>query len=150
MNEIMMNNDTLDMAGDWKLVYGYSAGLTTDATPAAHLLPVGSLRTFNVRFDLVGPGAHGTRYKGHYTEGGDLHPASLEEPGALVAETFYANRGVYVVQIIEHVEQYFAVLSGHHHRYPVDDPARVEIVGGWADIGGYVANFTLVKISNPM
>lgn len=148
MNEMMMNNDTLDMAGDWKLTYGYAVGLTTDDTPAAHWIPEGSPRTYDVHFDLERAGAHGTRYKGHYKKGAPL--PSLEEPGALVAETFYAKRGVYVVQIIEHVEQeqYFALLSGKHQRYPDVDPERVEIVGGWADIGGYVANFTLVKISD--
>ena len=36
MNEMLMNTDTLDMAGDWKLTYGYTVGLTTDDTPAAH------------------------------------------------------------------------------------------------------------------
>jgi len=148
MNEMLMNTDTLDMAGDWKLTYGYTVGLTTDDTPAAHWIPdKGTSRTFDVHFDLQEPSAHGMRYKGHY-KGFENHP--LGEPGALVAETFYANRGVYAVQIIEqaHALQYFALLSGKHQPYPNDDPERVEIVGGWADIGGYVANFTLVKISD--
>jgi hypothetical protein len=75
-----------------------------------------------------------------------------------MAETFYANRGVYVVQLREHIEQYFAVLSGYHQVYPTD-PTYVQIVGGWADVGPTAAptdptlhtdsvkgNFTLVKV----
>ena len=148
MNEMLMNTDTLDMAGDWKLTYGYTVGFTTDDTPAAHWIPVKvSSRTFDVHFEFEGKSAYGMRYKGYY-KGFENHP--LGEKGALVAETFYANRGVYAVQIIEQAAdtlQYFALLSGKHQLYPNDDPERVEIVGGWADIGGYVANFTLVKIS---
>jgi hypothetical protein len=146
MNEMLMDNDSLDMAGDWRLTYGYTVGLTTDDTPAQHWIPdKGTSRTFEVHFELEGSSDHGMKYKGHY-KGFENHP--LGQPGSLVAETFYANRGVYTVQIIEQADalQYFALLSGKHQRYPTDDPERVEIVGGWADIGGNVANFTLVKI----
>ena len=41
--------------------------------------------------------------------------------------------------------QHFALLSGTHKVYSTE-PDRTEIAGGWADIGGYVANFTLVKM----
>jgi hypothetical protein len=141
-------NDTLDLSGDWTLTTGFTPGLVTDNTPARHWFPAGATTVYEVHFDLVGPTAHGMKYIGYY-KGAAGHP--LGQPGALVAETFYANRGFYVVQIIEPAPdsfQYFLVRSGKHQRYDTDDPTRVEIVGGWTDIGGNIGNFTLVKIPN--
>jgi len=141
-------NDTLDLSGDWIMTTGFAPGLITDDTPARHWVPAGAKTVYEIHFDLVGPTAHGKKYIGYY-KGAAGHP--LGQPGALVAETFYANRGFYVVQIIEPTPdafQYFLVRSGKHQRYDADDPTRVEIVGGWTDIGGNIGNFTLVKIPN--
>lgn len=145
------SHDTLDMAGDWKLIYGYitpgNPGLSTEGT--SHYIPTQPRREFVVHFDLEGPGPHGSKYKGFYKDE-QFQGHTLSQPGALVAETFYANLGVIAVQLIERSDpdQYFALLSGFHV-FPNDDPERTEVIGGWTDIGGHVANFTLVKIADP-
>ena len=143
------DNDTLDLTGDWTLTTGFGPGLEIDNTPAHHWVPAGAKTVYEVHIDLVGPTAHGKKYIGYYKNIGGTHP--LGQPGALVAETYYANRGVVVVQIIEPSPdsfQYFLLRSGKHQRYPTDDPTRVEVLGGWTDIGGNIGNFSLVKISN--
>jgi hypothetical protein len=78
------------MTGDWKLTYGHAVGLTTDGTSIGHLVPIesGPNTTFEVHFDLEGPSAHGTRYKGFYKAENPPHNPGSETPGALVAETF--------------------------------------------------------------
>jgi hypothetical protein len=161
------HNDKLDMEGDWTLTYGYNLGLPTDA--AGHFVPLGSTpgSTFKVRFGPGVPNALGGKlHKGHYlSEGSPPHNPDLDKPEKepLVAETFYARRGVVVVQLREHVAtdgtQYFGVLSGHHQHYRTGlgaDPLRDEIVGGWCNVGdappeentnSYRGNFTLVRIN---
>lgn len=164
------DNDALEMAGEWKLTYGLEVGLGRDST--GHFVPLQPRPTFKVHFDPGVdfdpgvPNANGKRYKGNYLPEDPhdpLHPQpphhlGLDERGALVAETLYDHRGVIVVRLIEHAEQYFALLSGHHQHYISNpsDPTRVEIVGGWCDVGSAgpdqntnsnKGNFTLVKIS---
>lgn len=142
-------NDTLDLSGDWTLTTGFTPGLITDDTPARHWVPAGTKTVYEVHFDRQRPTAYGMKYLGYYKNLDPNHP--LSRPGALQAETFYANRGVYVVQIIEPSPtsfQYFLVRSGKHQLYPADDPTRVEVLGGWTDIGGNIGNFTLVKLPN--
>ena len=151
MQDFILDGDTLDMQGRWDLTYGYitpgSPGLMLDGTPAGHWIPTQPRRSFEVYFDSGEETQDGVRYLGRYIDEQFVNH-SLSELGALVAETFYANRGVFTVRIIERSEpdQYFALLSGYHQRYPKDDPERIEIVGGWADIGGKVDNFTMVKL----
>jgi len=142
------DNDTLDLTGDWILTTGFTPGLITDDTPARHWVPAGSKTVYEVHFDRQRPTAHGMKYIGYYKNLDSSNP--LSHPGTLVAETFYAGRGVYVVQILEKTLgfQYFLVRSGKHQIYHTDDPTRVEILGGWTDIGGNIGNFTLVKIPN--
>jgi hypothetical protein len=143
------DNDTLDLSGDWTLTTGFTPGLVTDDTPARHWVPAGATTVYEVHFDRQRPTAYGMKYHGYYKNLDPNHP--LGRPGALQAETFYANRGVYVVQIIEPSPtsfQYFLVRSGKHQPYPTDDPTRVEVLGGWTDIGGNIGNFTLVKLPN--
>jgi len=140
------DQDTLDLSGDWTLTMGFSPGLTVDATPAHHWIPVAIATVYPVHFDFEEATEHGMKYLGYYVGCGG-HP--LGQPGALVAETFYDNRGVQVVQILEQAMafNYFCVRSGKHQRYPVDDPTRIEVLGGWVDIGGNNGNFSLVKTS---
>jgi hypothetical protein len=161
------HDDRLDMAGDWTLTYGHTVGLTTDG-PAGHFVPLGSTPTSTFKVRFLGPGVPnalgGRQYKGHYLPEPPPHHPHLDVPETepLVAETFYAGRGVVVVQLIEHVAtpgtQYFGVLSGHHQIYATADPTRVEIVGGWCNVGtaspqentnSSRGNFTLVRISAP-
>jgi len=155
--EVQMT-DTLDMTGDWKLTYGSQIGLTTDNTPAKHLVPLQPGATYVVHFNAGVPTANGLHHDGFYKPNNPPHNPGSESVGALKVDTFYADRGVFVVQLLDHVEKYFAVLSGYHQHYPTD-PTRVEIVGGWADVGefqtasgptvtsSHKGNFTLVKIS---
>jgi len=136
------DGDVLDMSGDWILTYGYTAGMWLVDGHNAPNPPTS--RTFEVRLDVEGPSAHGVMFSGYY-KGFEGHP--LGPPGALSGETFYAGRGVTAVQLVEKGEAmlHFALLSGTHKVYSTE-PDRTEIAGGWADIGGYVANFTLVKM----
>lgn len=176
--EEVHDTDTLNMEGDWTLTYGYNVGFTDDG--AGHFLPVGSVSTttFKVRFGpgkeidhgaqfpaAQFPGAQfkGVQFPGRYLPESPPHHPDLEQPGALMAETLYAGRGVVVVQLIEHVAapgtQYFGVLSGHHQHYRTGigtDPRRDEIVGGWCNVGtappeintnSSKGTFTLVRIT---
>ncbi|MGH9752761.1 MAG: hypothetical protein ACREA2_08245 [Blastocatellia bacterium] len=137
------DTDTLDMVGDWTLTYGYSVGLTTDAS--GHHAPAGSLRPFRVHFDLIGPGDHGgVKFKGHF----------IGAPGRVFyGETFYDCRGVQIVRMhledSAHPGRYYELLSGKHELY-TREPTRVEILGGWVDVGdpggrGHIGNFVMVK-----
>jgi hypothetical protein len=154
------DNDDLVMTGDWKLTYGHTVGLVTDGTTVGHWVPVTSLHTHVVRFgdgmtpSTVPSGVSSTLYKGSYLQGGDAHSPLSEEPEAVWAQTYYLGRGVVVVELIDRADQYIALLTGHHQFYQ-GDPARVEIVGGWVDVGGVPppantnsgrGNFVMVKI----
>jgi len=132
----VLDKDTLDIAGDWKLTYGYGVGF-----------PLISPQTQPVHFDVIGPGQHGgVRFKGQYTDG---------HPGTFVGETFYNGRGVQIVQMMLSSDplRYLEVLCGKH----VKDPAKVWVMGAWANVGhaaggdpkggsGYLANFEMVKV----
>lgn len=158
------DHDKLDMAGYWKLTYGLELGLGGN-DGAGHLAPLQPRPAFEVQFRLYPgePDPHGgpARYEGNYLPGGPTHLSELNDLGALNAETFYAGRGVMVVQLIERAEsegvQYIAVLSGHHQLYVASDPTRVEIFGVWCDVGNHPlgsnssnrGTFTLVKIAHP-
>lgn len=126
----IMDKDTLDIAGDWKLTFGYGVGLKLI-----------SPRTFVLHYDIIGPGDHGgVKFTGHYVD----PPA---QAGTHVGETFYDARGVQIVQILESLppNQYFALLCGTHKQDSAN-PGPPKILGGWVDIGGYVANFEMVKV----
>lgn len=132
----VLDKDTLDIAGDWKLTYGYGAGF-----------PLISAQTQPVHFDVIGPGAHGgVRFKGHYTDG---------HPGIFSGETLYNARGVQVIQMTMTCDplRYIEVLCGKH----VKDTSKVWVMGAWANVGnaagaapnggsGYLANFEMVKV----
>lgn len=138
------DNDTLDMEGNWMLSTGFSPGLIINQNAPWNYIPYNLIWTYEVHFDFDGPSAHGSRYLGHYVGFGS-HP--LGQPGAIVAETFYDNRGIQLVQLNEVVPGFNYVLlrNGKHQLYP-DEPTRMEVVGGWVDIGGNIGNFTLVKL----
>jgi len=145
-----VDTDVLDMSGDWTLTYGYIPGFTVDAS--RHWAPVGSPRSYRVHFDLIGPGDHGgMKFKGYFIGG---------PPAAISGETFYDGRGVHIVQMLvkdyNHPGRYYELLSGAHSLYTIEEPTRVEVKGGWVNVGnsgcgipgagsGYVANFVMVK-----
>ena len=132
----VVDKDTLEIAGDWKLTYGFGTGF-----------PLISPRTQPVHFDVTGPGHHGgVRFKGQYTDG---HPGTFE------GETFYNGRGVQIVQMMLYCDplRYLEVLCGKH----VKDSSKVWVMGAWANVGnsangdpkggsGYLANFEMVKV----
>jgi hypothetical protein len=154
----------LDMLGDWNLTFGSNVAFAFDT--AGHFLPVGSLHTHRVRFISAPPdptpapqppnlpSASVDRYWGQYLPGGASHHPNSEWVGAITAETFYLGRGVMVVQLMDRADKYLAVLSGHQQYYSAE-PARVEVVGGWADVGNSIppqntsssrGTFVMVKI----
>jgi hypothetical protein len=124
-----------DMTGDWKLTYGYN--LARCCT-----------RTYIVHFEKpTSNGFGGFHYIGYYKSGGDPHSPLLDDPyRPLTADTFYGNRGQFVVQIMEHVVEsgqgYFGLLSGYH----VPTTTGVQISGVWTNIDRYLGTFTLDKV----
>ena len=124
-------DDTLDMAGDWNVTFGYGVGLKL-------IRP----REFVLHYDIIGPGDHGgVKFKGHYVK-----PSS--QTAIHDGETYYDGRGVQIVQILESLHQpnrYLALLCGTHKQASAH-PGPPQILGCWVDVGGYVANFEMVKI----
>lgn len=126
---------SFDIAGDWKMTYGYAVGL-----------PLVSPRTYGVHFDVTGPGERGgVKFRGRYTE-----PAG--QAGTFTGETFFTGRGVYLLEmrVTDSPSKYFEVLCGKHHV----DPSKVMVIGGWSNVGyaegpggqGYLGNFEMVKV----
>ena len=150
--ETCTDSDSLDMTGDWTVTFGTSPGLTTDAS--RHWVPSASPTTpspLPVHFDLIGPGDHGgMKFKGYYVD---------SFPGAFYGETLYDTRGVQVVQMFfednNHPGRSYRLLSGKHQLYRTE-PTRVEVLGGWVDVGlcargtpdasGHIGNFVMVKL----
>jgi len=125
----------LDMTGNWKLTYSNLAGCCT--------------RTYTVHFDkTTANSSNGFHYTGYYKPGGDPYSPLLESTSVftepVVAETFYADRGQTVVQLMEHVVDssggYFRLLSGYHV------PGKLEIQGVWINNDQDRGTFTLVKL----
>jgi hypothetical protein len=135
------DNDTLDMAGDWTLIYGYSPDIAPDKN--GHWRPTNSLKYYGVHFDVIGQGDHGgMKFTGYYIQ----NPAL----GKFFGEALYAHRGTYVVQMrLEgHTSPgYIELLAGRHQLYKTG-PA--EILGGWVNVDGSsnIGSFVLVKGQN--
>jgi hypothetical protein len=148
--------DVLDIEGVWDLTYGYSGGFTFDPS-SGHPTPAGSpVVTYQAKFYRTGPGTSlGYKFRGEITFAPSPHGGLGNQ---LFGEAFYDHRGVYVVQIREEDSnspgRYYGLLSGAHVPYKAE-PARVEIRGGWVNVGNstcggpggspYVANFVMVK-----
>ncbi len=143
-----LDNDTLEMAGDWKIIYGYYDGpLGTDAS--GHLIPPGSptqTQTFKLHFDLSGPGEHGgKKYKGTVSGW----------PGTYDAETYYDQQGVQLLHMVSRLGRTVELHCGAHYPFYQDDPKGVHIVGSWINCGGglsgippglpYHSRFVMVK-----
>src|SRR5262249_17790755 len=106
---------------------------------------VGSSNPNGVHFDAVGPNTHGgTTYKGYFIN--TLPGTVFENRGAFSADTLYDDRGVQLVQMFRYYapEQAYDVWAGKHRVYG-DEPSRVEVIGGYASIGGQVGTFRLLK-----
>jgi hypothetical protein len=127
------DNDTLDMAGDWRVIYGSlnifgggCASATVDEQ--GHMMPHGYPNftwVDRMRLALVGPGDHGGRkYKG----------ASLIQPARIFqAETYYDHQGVQVVHMVGKLGGTIELHCGVHRHYP--DNKGVHIVGSWCNTG---------------
>jgi len=137
-----LDTDTLDMAGNWKLTYGYSPGLLTDK--AGHWIPAGQVNPYWITLKNIGPGDHGVKFNGSFDINTDL---------TVKGETLYGGNGVQVVQMrIENQKAspgYYELLFGRHQVYKPNDP--VEILGGWVSTSGSsnIGNFVLVKVTKP-
>ncbi len=143
---LFSDHDTLDLSGDWIVTYGYAPGLVYDSS-GQHLIPValGPSNPNGVHFDALGPNAHGgTKYKGYFIN--TLPGTVYEYRGTFDADTLYDARGFQLVQmlLLYGPDQDVSVWSGMHH--PIStEPARVEILGGYAYNTGQLGNFTMVK-----
>lgn len=150
-----LDSDVLDMEGDWNLTYGYGfPGLTSDG--AGHYIPTGYTVTYGVRLMREERTTYGYKFSGAIT----YAPYPVGGLGATIqGETFYDGRGVHVVQMrLEDGSasgRYFQILAGSHQPYLGE--TRVEIKGGWADVGPagcgtltgayrQTASFVMVKV----
>jgi len=134
-----MDMDTLDMAGNWTLIYGYTPGLFTDR--AGHWRPATQRdKFFDVALERTGPGDHGgMKFKGTFKDNNAV---------SIVGETLYGRNGVQVVQMRLQSSRspgYYELLCGRHQIYQPHDP--VEILGCWVSTGGSsnIGNFVLVR-----
>jgi hypothetical protein len=142
------DSDTLDMEGVWMMTQGAPPGITLDSSN--HWAPAGpSLWTYYIRLRRVGPNEHGgQRFVGEWRD----YPAL----GTFYGDTFYGGQGVQLVQMRfeENTScgRYYKLLSGKHQLYS-SDPTRVEVLGGWVDVGylgaasGYNGSFVMVKVA---
>jgi hypothetical protein len=90
----ILDNDLLDMTGNWRITY--RVNIDKNFT-----FPPGYSNTYIVHFVDAGEGSHGGRkFKGQYTD-----PPSLK--GNFEGETFYNRRGVQLVQM-----QYLLMVCG--------------------------------------
>ena len=101
-----------------------------------------------VHFDAIGPNAlGGTTYKGYFTP--TLPGVTPEWRGTFVADTLSDGIGTQLVQMYRKFDlgasdHAYDVWAGNRHIYPAE-PDRLEILGGWASVGGEVASFKLAK-----
>jgi hypothetical protein len=135
------------MAGGWIIKFG-GIGRRLDST--AHYVPVEPLwPDLQIHLYITGPGEFGgQKFEGYYT--------AFPWLGTIKGETFYDGWGVQLVQMrYEEPDRgsgrYYKLLSGKHERYG-HDPTRVEVFGGWVEVGspgadaGAAGNFVMTKL----
>lgn len=142
----ILDNDLLDMTGDWKITYRINVD-------ASFTFPPAHSNTYGVRLVDAGVGSHGGRkFKGKYSD-----PPSLKAD--FEGETFYSRRGVQLVQMLVFNDglRYLEVLSGKH---VIDhtDLRKIWILGAWFNVGnpgngephagsGFPGVFEMVKVT---
>jgi hypothetical protein len=125
------DQDTLDLAGDWEIMYGYTYDGAAVTDSSGHHAVRGfpsAINVYRLHFDAAGDGSHGgKKYTGFYV----TNPLITLE-----AETFYDKRGVQQMTMTatNKGEQIFELHCGAHVRY-ADDPNGVHIVGNWCNGG---------------
>jgi len=142
---VACDHDTLDLAGDWILTYGYAPGVTNDATGNYGPIDISPPGTaYGLHFDVIGPNDHGgTKYKGHYIN--TLPGTTFEYRGTWFADTLYDDRGFQLVQMLTQIpeNQAYDVWAGKHWTYTSIPQAT--ILGGWAESTGAWGSFRMVK-----
>ena len=141
-----LDTDVLDIEGEWTVTQRIPAGTRV---VSGYEVPSGvdPPWIYRIRLTRIGPNGYGGySFKGRLIDS--------PNPGTFYGDTLYGGRGVQLVQMRFEEDtsdgKYYKLFCGKHQVYK-RDPKRVEVLGGWVDVGelraasGNNGSFVMVK-----
>jgi len=137
----MADNDTLELAGDWEVRYGYAGNTPWGTDESGHIIPGDQFHPWiPIHFEFVEPNnLGGKKYKG----------ISANWPATILAETYYNGQGVQLFSMFTGLGGTYELHCGVHYPFYQDDPDGVHVVGSWCSVGGGLESAKMGKGGNP-